>query len=105
MSVGEYVHDQAARIRCLRDYLGLSVNEMAAALSVSPRAYQNFESGRFAIPAGVMTDVADLVARLDELAGEYAEQDTVRLPDDGCRFQLRAMGIAAAARPGLKILP
>ena len=104
MSDGEYVHDQAARIRCLRDYLGLSVNEMAAALSVSPRAYQNFESGRFAIPAGVMTDVGDMVARLDELAGVIAEQETLCIQGFSS-FEMRAAGIAAAARPELQILP
>lgn len=104
MSVGEYVHDQAARIRCLRDYLGLSVNEMAAALSVSPRAYQNFESGRFAIPAGVMTDVGDMVARLDELAGVIAEKESLCIRGLSS-FEMRAAGIAAAARPELQILP
>ena len=104
MSDGEYVHDQAARIRCLRDYLGLSVNEMAAALSVSPRAYQNFESGRFAIPAGVMTDMAGLVDRMDELAGTFSEQEWLHI-EGMSSFEMRAAGIAAAARPELQILP
>lgn len=102
--MSEYQWDQSARIRCLRDYLGLSVNELAAALNVSLRSYQNFESGRAAIPAGVMTDVAGLVHRLDELAGDYATRDTLTI-GGMTGFEMRAAGIAAAANPELRISP
>lgn len=102
--MSEYQWDQSARIRCLRDYLGLSVTEMAAALDVSVRSYQNFESGRAAIPAGVMQEVGELVHRLDELAGNYSTHE--RLSIDGLsKFEMRAAGIAAAARPNLRIEP
>lgn len=103
MSDTKYRTDQAARIRCLRDYLGLSVSEMAATLNVSARSYQNFESGRAAIPEGVMADMADLVHKLDELAGDYSLRDSISI-DGLSPFELRAAGIAAAAVPGLRIL-
>lgn len=99
-----YDWDQAARIRCLRDYLGLSVAEIAAALNVSVRSYQNFESGRAAIPTGVMKDVGDMVARLDELAGDYSTRDSLSL-DGLSSFERRAAAIAAAAIPELRIEP
>lgn len=102
--MSEYQWDQSARIRCLRDYLGLSVSEMAAALKVSVRSYQNFESGRAAIPAGVMTDVANLVHRLDELAGDYSTHDSLSI-EGLTKFEMRAAGIAAAAVPELRIEP
>lgn len=100
----EYEWDQSARIRCLRDYLGLSVAEIAAALQVSVRSYQNFESGRAAIPSGVLDDVGDLVHRLDELAGDFATRDTLCI-DGLSKFEMRAAGIAAAATPDLRIEP
>ena len=100
--MSEYQWGQAARIRCLRDYLGLSVNEAAAALQVSVRSYQNFESGRAAIPAGVMDDVAALVHRLDELAADYASRDELSI-EGMTGFELRAAGIAAAANQELRI--
>lgn len=102
MSDTEYRTDQAARIRCLRDYLGLSVSETAALLDVSVRSYQNFESGRAAIPAGVMDDMGDLVHRLDELAGDYSTRDSLSIANM-TQFELRAAGIAAAAVPSLQI--
>lgn len=104
MSDTEYLPDQGPRLRCLRDYLGLSVNEAAAMLKVSPRSYQNFESGRMQIPAGVMTDVGNLVHRLDELAGTFSEQEWLHI-EDMSNFELRAASIAATARPELRILP
>jgi hypothetical protein len=100
----EYQWDQSARIRCLRDYLGFSVAEIAAALNVGVRSYQNFESGKAAIPTGVLDDVADLVHRLDELAGSYSTQDSLSI-DGLTRFEMRAAGIAAAAVPELRIEP
>lgn len=102
--MSDYQWGQAARIRCLRDYLGLSVNEIAAALNVSARSYQNFESGRAAIPAGVMTDVATLVHRLDELAADYASREELSI-EGMSAFELRAAGIAAAANQELTINP
>lgn len=100
----EYEWDQSARIRCLRDYLGLSVTELAAALNVSVRSYQNFESGRAAIPTGVMDDVGDMVHRLDEVAGDYSTRDSLSLAGLSS-FEMRAAGIAAAADPELRIKP
>ena len=100
--MSEYQWDQSARLRCLRDYLGLSMNEIAAVLNVGLRAYQNWESGRFATPAGAMDDVAALVHRLDELAGDYASRDTLSI-DGMTGFEMRAAGIAAAANPKLQI--
>ena len=100
----EYEWDQSARIRCLRDYLGLSVAELAAALNVSVRSYQNFESGRAAIPTGVMDDVADMVHRLDELSGDYSTRKSLSLAGLSS-FEMRAAGIAAAAAPELRIKP
>ena len=104
MSDTEYQWGQSARIRCLRNYLGLSVNELAALLKVGVRSYQNFESGRAAIPAGVMTDVAALVDRLDDLAEDYAGRDQLTIADM-TPFELRAAGIAAADNPDLRIDP
>jgi transcriptional regulator with XRE-family HTH domain len=100
--MSEYQWGQAARIRCLRDYLGLSVNELAAALNVSTRSYQSFESGRAAIPAGVMADVNALVHRLDVLAADYSSRDELSIADMSA-FELRAAGIAAAANQELQI--
>ena len=102
MSDDEYQWDQSARIRCLRDYLGLGANELAAALKLSLRSYQRFESGGAAIPTGVLDDVAALVHRLDELAGDYASRDALSI-DGMTPFELRAAGIAAAANPELRI--
>lgn len=104
MSVSEYEWDKGPRIRCLRDYLGLSVAELAAALDVSVRSYQNFESGRAAIPTGVMDEVTDLVHRLDELAGDFSTRESVSI-DGFTSFEMRAAGIAAAASPRLRIEP
>lgn len=99
-----YEWNQSARIRCLRDYLGLSVGEMAAALKVSVRSYQSFESGRAAIPTGVMDDVADLVHQLDEMAGDYSTREVLTITGMSV-LEMRAAGIAAAANPGLQIQP
>lgn len=98
----EYQWDQSARLRCLRDYLGLSMNEIAAVLNVGLRAYQNWESGRFAIPAGAIEDVNALVHRLDELAADYASRDELSIAGMSA-FELRAAGIAAAANLELQI--
>jgi len=99
-----YKWDESARLKCLRDYLGLSVAEMAAALKVSVRSYQNFESGRAAIPVGVLDDVDDMVARLDDLVEEYATSDAVSIRGLSS-FEMRAASIAAAAVPELRIQP
>lgn len=99
-----YQWGQAARLRCLRAYLGLSVSELAAALDVSVRSYQNFESGRAAIPAGVMDDVDILVDRLDDLTDEYRGRDLLSISGMSS-FELRAAGIAAAVSPELRIEP
>lgn len=98
----DYRWGQSARIRCLRAYLGLSVNEIAAALDVSYRSYQNFESGRAAIPEGVMDDMRVLVDRLDGLADDYGTRDVLHI-GGMTTFELRAAGIAAAADPHLLI--
>lgn len=102
--MGEYVTGQGARLRCLRDYLGLSVSEIAAVLDVSPRSYQSFESGRAAIPEGVMAEVRAHVHRLDEKAGEFAQAGTVSLYGLS-RFDLRALSIAVAANDQLQLTP
>lgn len=99
-----YDWEQAGRIRCLRNYLGLSAAEMAATLKMSIRSYQNFESGRAAIPTGVLDEVADLVHQLDELAGEFSEREVLTLKGMST-FELRAAAIAAAAKPGLRVEP
>lgn len=104
MSDNEYQWDQSARIRCLRDYLGLGHAEIATALKLSLRSYQRFESGAAAIPAGVLEDVAALVHRLDELAADYAARESLSI-GDMTPFELRAAGIAAAANPELRIDP
>lgn len=97
-----YDWEQAGRIRCLRNYLGLSAAEVASTLNMSIRSYQNFESGRAAIPTGVMDEMADLVHRLDELAGEYSQRASLSLKGM-TSFELRAAAIAAAASPKLRI--
>lgn len=99
-----YEWDQAARLRCLRDYLGLSVGEMAAALNVSVRSYQNFESGRAAIPTGVLDDVDDMVIRMDDLVEQYATSDVVSIRGLSS-FEMRAAALAAVAVPELRIQP
>lgn len=104
MSDDQYQWNQAARIRCLRDYLGLKPEELAAALKLGLRSYQRFESGGAAIPAGVLEDVAVLVHRLDELAADYSQRDTLSITGM-TSFELRAAGIAAAANPDLHITP
>ena len=100
----EYRWDQSARIQCLRNYLGMSQAEMAMALDLSVRSYQSFESGRAAIPDGVMADVEKLVDRMDELAGDYSTREFLSITEMSS-FELRAAGIAAAASPGLRIEP
>ncbi|AVO21704.1 helix-turn-helix DNA-binding protein [Mycobacterium phage GodPhather] len=102
--MGGYEHGQGARLRSLRDYLGLSAKEIADELGVSIRSYQNFESGRAAIPTGVLNEVADMVHKLDELAGAYSEQDELSLAGM-TTIQRRAAGIAAAANPELRLTP
>ncbi len=105
----DYEWNQSAVVRCYRAYLGLSVPKMAKQLNVSVRSYQNFESGRAAIPVGILTEIEDLVAesaapteRLEALAATYADQDTLIL-DGLSPFEMLAAGMAVHANPDLRV--
>lgn len=62
----KYEWGRAARLRCYREYLGLSVPDMSAALKVGQRSYQRFENGQAAIPSGIWPAVEELVAAFDD---------------------------------------
>jgi len=64
--VSEYEWGRAARMRCYREYVGLSREEMAAALRIAPRSYQRFENGQAAIPSGIWSLVDELLSRFDQ---------------------------------------
>lgn len=102
MGNDNYQWGQQNQIRCLRNYLGLSVNEAAAIMDTSVRSWQSFESGRHAIPDGVFDDLGILVDRLHNLADDYADRDKLDA-NDLTSFQLRAAGIACVQNPDLTI--
>ncbi len=54
----ENAKDIAQRIRGLRDDLGISLADMAAAVHVSPEQFARYETAAEDIPASVLTEVA-----------------------------------------------
>lgn len=99
----EYLWDREATIRAYRAYLGLTQMQMADALGVSVRSYQNFENGRNAVPDGVFADIRELVANIGELAERIADKEHHELGDDPHPVALRAVGEALILNPDLRV--
>lgn len=70
--MAEQRKDIASRLKELREIEGKSVEELAAALRVSPVEYQAFEAGQADIPASTLHDAAHLLKTdlTDLLTGE-----------------------------------
>lgn len=104
MSDEEYDWDRAARIKIARMYMGLSIEQLAAELSVDARAYRRWESGVGAIPKGVWDDVEDLIEKFEDLVDSIidGEQTRYEIPRDGDSMMLRALSIALRERPELE---
>lgn len=69
-----YEHGRGARMRCLRDYLGLDPDGFAAELGVSPRSVKSWESGRDPIPEGIWPLIDAVEDRADEAVSALVEQ-------------------------------
>lgn len=55
----------SAEIRSVREYLGLTIDTLAAHLSVNPRTVRSWEQGRDPVPARVTSEVAGAVSMTD----------------------------------------
>jgi hypothetical protein len=83
---------RSSELRCARDYLGLSLVEMAARLDMSRRSYQRMETGVSAIPESlwrvidsVIDDFDSDVAALVTMASLRPEREPLvvqAFPDD-----------------------
>lgn len=96
----DYQWNQGPKLRAIRTWLGLSPKSMAGALGMSERSYTSQESGRAAVPAGVLDDVVVLAQRYEELIASIASRDTVSI-DGMTTVELRAVGAAAIRNPDL----
>lgn len=63
-----------AEFRVVREFLGFSVEAMAAYLDVSDRTVRYWESGKYAIPDGVRLAVEDLEERTGVFVGGVVDQ-------------------------------
>ena len=50
----------------MREYQGLTADEMADALHVAPRSYKRFENGQDPVPPGVLEDQLKLVQQFED---------------------------------------
>lgn len=94
----------AAVVRCLRAYLGLTPQQTADELGMSPRALQRFESGAVRVPRGVVLDMLDLADEMEGNAEAYARMLEVRL-SGLTRLEERAVGQALRENPELRVIP
>lgn len=78
-----YEHGKAARMRVWREYLGLEVDELAAALGIAPRSLQRWESAQAPIPGGIWPRIEALVEAFDDdivTLLEAADDGPLRVP-------------------------
>jgi transcriptional regulator with XRE-family HTH domain len=54
----EKINEVTARIRELRDILGVSVDDMSASLRMSPAQYLKYENGEEDIPASILYEIS-----------------------------------------------
>jgi len=57
--MSDQIKQIAARIKDLRDIAGLSIDDLASELGVSPEEYKEFESGNVDIPIGFLYKLAN----------------------------------------------
>lgn len=108
---GESERMTAAEFAVTRHLVGLTVDELAAALAVNPRTVRAWEAGRDLIPARIPAELAALVADHGALADRMAASgQVVGIVRDKRAAADRPRGwyVAAAARamerePGLMV--
>lgn len=112
-----YHWGQTARLRAKRDWLGLSVEEMAAMMSkiagrpLSKRSYQRMESGENAIHESIWQTIAEMEATMEQavtaLLGRVPERHVteyvVQSPDGATGWQRQV--IARAMHRDPRIVP
>lgn len=63
-------HMSGAELQTVREYLGLTIESMAGMLSVNPRTFRAWESGKDPIPYRVPDEVAQIEAYTAQAVGE-----------------------------------
>ena len=100
-----------ADVAAIRMLLGLTLDQMAAALGVNPRTPRAWESGRYATSQSSSDAIWALKARHDQLVDEMIDADgVVWLPRDAAGrgglprgWWVAAAGRALDAEPGLDV--
>lgn len=89
----------AGELRMVREFLGLTLEELAARLDVTERTVRNWEAARYAIPDGVAVEVEGL----EEFTGDAVRQLVAALHDarDPAVLVYADDEQLHAARPGL----
>ena len=80
-----YTHSRGAEMRAFRIWLGYSTNRMARLFSITRQSYEDWESGRGAIPSTVWVEVADMRSSIETqvteiLATADASLTPIRVP-------------------------
>lgn len=103
-----YEWGHAGRLRAYRDYLGLTVQEMAERLGMARRSYQRMETGTAAVPVslwdtidGIVEDFEKAVTRLVRTPDGNDATVIVELAEDASMWQRNVVARAMiAALPG-----
>ena len=93
----------AAQIRLMREYQGLTTDEMAEALHLAPRSYKRFENGQDPVPPGVLEDQLKLVQQFEDTIDgllEQVESQTYEQRIHGGRVVVTGPPIAAVVYRG-----
>lgn len=77
-----HLDHNGALLAAIRHRLGYSLTELADVLNVHPRTLRAWISERDPLPAGVLTELADLLAEHDEDVAEALDAGEVVIPHE-----------------------